>query len=69
MTKQEVNPIFLILAIVVVIGVILFVFYRAASPAAPPAGSYTPGVPPWMEKNRPQTQTGVHQAPSPPQGR
>ena len=68
MTKQEINPIFLIIGAVLALGVVILIFYRASSPPVPPPGSYTPGVPPWMEKNRPQVQSGVHTAPTAPQG-
>ena len=64
MTNREINPTVLIIAGVVMLGVILFLFFRASSPATPRAGSYTPGVPPWMEKNATQAQQGVHQAPT-----
>jgi hypothetical protein len=66
--KQEINPIFLIVGGVLALGVVILIFYRASSPPTPPPGSYTPGVPPWMEKNRAQTQPGVRQVPSAPQG-
>jgi hypothetical protein len=68
--NREINPIFLIVGAALVLGVVIFIFYRASSPPTPPPGSYTPGIPPWMDKNRPaQTQQGVRQVPSAPQGR
>lgn len=67
--KQEVNPIFIAIAVVVALSMTIFVIMRASSPPTPPPGSYTPGVPPWMEKNRTQGQQGVHQVPSAPTGR
>jgi hypothetical protein len=68
-TKQEINPLFLIIGAVLALGVVILIFYRASSPPVPPAGSYTPGVPPWMEKNRTQVQSGVHNVVTTPQGR
>ncbi|GAB4466794.1 MAG: hypothetical protein OHK0029_38330 [Armatimonadaceae bacterium] len=67
--KQEINPIFLIIAVVVALSVIIFVFVKASSPPTPPANSYTPGVPPWMEKDQNKTgeQPGVRRVPSAPQ--
>jgi hypothetical protein len=67
--KQEINPIFLIIALVLLLGGAIFVFVKATSPPTPPPGSYTPGVPPWMEKDSKKAQEGVHGAPTAPQGR
>lgn len=68
--KQEINPIFLIIAGVLALGVIIFIFAKATSPPTPPPGSYTPGVPPWMEKkDTKEQQQGVRQVPSAPQSR
>ncbi|MEO7718381.1 MAG: hypothetical protein ABIY70_19440 [Capsulimonas sp.] len=51
MAKKEINPLFVIGAIVMVIGFVGYIGWKAVSPPQPPAGSYTPGVPPWMDKN------------------
>lgn len=67
--KQEINPIFLAAAVIVVLGVTIFFFIRATSAPTPPPGSYTPGVPPWLEKKQGQPQEGVRQVPSTQQGR
>ncbi|MDX1935046.1 MAG: hypothetical protein SFU56_20810 [Capsulimonadales bacterium] len=64
MAKREIPPIFLLVGGVLTLGVLIYFFYQASSPPTPPPGSYTPGVPPWMEKNRTQAQPGVHNAPS-----
>ncbi|BDI32353.1 hypothetical protein CCAX7_44040 [Capsulimonas corticalis] len=49
--KKEISPLVVIGAIVVIIGFVGYFGWRAVSPAQPPAGSYTPGVPPWLDKS------------------
>ena len=61
--KKEVNPIIVIAIIAVLVIFAGFGVYKASSPPAPPAGSYTPGVPPWLDKNHP-AQSGVNGAPA-----
>jgi len=51
--KQQVNPIVVIAALVVVIAGMGYFGWRAVQPPTPAAGSYTPGVPPWLDKNSP----------------
>ena len=62
MGGKEVNPIVIIAALVVVVGLIGYFGYKAVMPPTPPAGSYTPGVPPWMDKKHPVA-AGVHVSP------
>jgi hypothetical protein len=52
MGNKEINPAVAIAVGVVVLVLAAFFGLRAVQPPAPPAGSYTPGVPPWMEKNK-----------------
>jgi hypothetical protein len=61
MGNREINPAVMIAVIVVVLCVVGYFGYRATSPPTPAPGSYTPGVPPWMDKNNKSAQsTGVH---------
>lgn len=61
MGSKEINPVILIITVVVVLAVIGYFGMRAMQPPQPPPGSYTPGVPPWLDKNHPQTAApGVH---------
>jgi hypothetical protein len=52
MGNKEINPAVAIAVGVVVLVLAAFFGIRAVQPPAPPSGSYTPGVPPWLEKNR-----------------
>jgi hypothetical protein len=52
MGKKEINPAVAVAVGVVVLGLAAFFGIRAVQPPTPPSGSYTPGVPPWLEKNR-----------------
>lgn len=54
MAKEEVNPLVLVAIAVVVIGLVVFFGFRATQPPSPPAGSYKPGVPPWLDPSNPQ---------------
>jgi hypothetical protein len=49
MGNKEINPAAAIAVGVVVLGLATFFGLRAVQPPAPPSGSYTPGVPPWLE--------------------
>jgi hypothetical protein len=53
MEKKQVSPIVIIAAIVVMVGGLGYFGWRATLPPQPAAGSYTPGVPPWLDKNSP----------------
>lgn len=53
MDKFEVNPVIGVIVGVIVLGLIVFFGFRAVQPAQPPAGSYTPGVPPWLDPKNP----------------
>jgi hypothetical protein len=53
--KQELNPVIAIIAIVVLIGAGIGTFLYMTAPRTPAGVKYTPGVPPWMDKNNPQT--------------
>lgn len=50
MEKREVNPVVLIAVAVVLVALLGYFGFRAMQPPTPAAGSYTPGVPPWMDK-------------------
>lgn len=63
MGNKEINPVVAIAAGAVVLGLALFFGFRAVQPPTPPPGSYTPGVPPWMEKNR-SSQSSVKAPPN-----
>ncbi len=67
MIKKDVNPVILILLGVAAVGVLIFFFNKSMSPPEPPAGSYTPGVPPWMEKGK-NVQARSTNNPTPPPG-
>jgi hypothetical protein len=54
MGQQNVHPVVIIAVIAVLVAGLGYFGYRAAQPAQPKSGSYTPGVPPWMDKNSPQ---------------
>ena len=62
METRQINPLVIIAALVVVVGLIGFFGYKAVMPPTPPAGSYTPGMPPWMDKKHPVA-AGVHASP------
>jgi len=64
MEKMEINPVVGAIVGVIVIGLIVFFGFRAVQPQRPPAGSYTPGVPPWMDPKNPN-----HGTVKPPPGR
>ena len=51
METKALNPAVLVGVIVAVVLAIGVIGYRAVAPATPSPGSYTPGVPPWQEKN------------------
>ncbi len=51
MGNKEINPVVAVVAGVVVLGLAAFFGFRAVQAPAPPPGSYTPGVPPWMDKS------------------
>jgi len=53
MGNKPVNPIVIIAAIVGVVILIGYFGWKSAMPPQPAAGSYTPGVPPWLDKNSP----------------
>ena len=53
MQQKQVNPLVAIAVVVVAIIGVVYGGFRAAQPPQPPAGSYTPGVPPWLDKNSP----------------
>lgn len=66
MEKKQVNPIVVIAALVVVIIGMGYFGWRATLPPQPAAGSYTPGVPPWLDKNSPSyNKTANPAAPEP----
>ena len=50
--KREIHPAILGAIIVVALGLIVIGFYRYATPHPPSDVSYTPGVPPWMDKTK-----------------
>ena len=51
MAQKQVNPIVIIAALVVVVVGMGYFGWRAIQPPTPTPGSYTPGVPPWLDKN------------------
>jgi hypothetical protein len=51
MATKSVHPIIVIATVVVLIALVGYFGFRAVVPPAPAAGSYTPGVPPWMDKH------------------
>jgi hypothetical protein len=53
MGQQNVNPVIIIAVIAVLVVGLGYFGYRAAQPPMPKPGSYTPGVPPWLDKNSP----------------
>jgi hypothetical protein len=53
MAKTEINPVVAIVAAIVLIGLVVFIGFRAAQPTAAPSGPYQPGVPPWLDKSNP----------------
>jgi hypothetical protein len=65
MGKTEINPVVAIVAGVLILAVIVFFGYRATQPPTPARGSYTPGVPPWLDKNNPNKGSN-HMPPVPP---
>lgn len=64
MDTKQINPIIIIASLVTFVALIGYFGYKAVMPPTPPAGSYTPGVPPWMDKNHKNTlPAGVHASP------
>jgi hypothetical protein len=53
MEQKEVSPVIIIAALVVLVAGLAYFGYRAAQPPTPKVGSYTPGVPPWLDKKSP----------------
>ncbi len=53
MEQKEINPVVSVLVGVVVLGLMVFFGFRAVQPASPPPGSYTPGVPAWLDPKNP----------------
>lgn len=53
MGQKQISPVVIVAAIVLVVAGIGYFGFRAVQPPAPAAGSYTPGVPPWLDKNSP----------------
>ena len=49
MGKQELNPGLIAVISIVVLIIIVAVGFHTVQPATPDAGSYTPGVPPWLD--------------------
>jgi hypothetical protein len=56
--KKEVNPILIGAILVLVVGALGYFGWKSMSPAEPPAGSYTPGVPPWLDPKSPEYKKG-----------
>jgi flagellar basal body-associated protein FliL len=48
--KKEMNPIFIVVIVVVVVAGLIGSFMYFSNPHTPLGVKYTPGVPPWMEK-------------------
>jgi hypothetical protein len=74
MKDKEVSPAMLGVVVIVLVILIGFGIYRFSQPAniAGPPGGYTPGVPPWMDKQHPnlsKEDTGPGAAPIPPGSR
>jgi hypothetical protein len=64
MGGKEANPIVIAAALVIVVALVGYFGYKAVMPPAPPPGSYTPGVPPWLDKNhKTALPAGVHGTP------
>lgn len=57
--KQQISPIIVIIAIVVLVGAGIGTFMYMTTPRPPAGVKYTPGVPPWMEKNKPAASPGA----------
>jgi len=53
MVKTEINPLIMVIVGVVLVGLVVFIGFRAAQPPQPPVGSYKPGVPPWLDPDNP----------------
>ena len=53
MEQKQASPLVVIAALVALAGGIGYFGWRAAQPTTN-TGSYTPGVPPWLDKNSPQ---------------
>lgn len=60
---NQVNPLIAVGACVVALGLLGFLGYRAMQPPTPPANSYTPGVPPWLDKKSAQYGKGAQGPP------
>ncbi|MCW3101078.1 MAG: hypothetical protein JWL77_6696 [Chthonomonadaceae bacterium] len=56
--KKEVNPILIGAILVLVVGTLGYFGWKVMSPAEPRAGSYTPGLPPWMDPKSPEYKKG-----------
>ncbi len=64
MDTKQIKLIILTASLVAFVVLIGYFGYKAVMPPTPPAGSYTPGVPPWMDKDHKNTvPTGVHATP------
>ena len=56
--KKEINPVLIGAILVLAVGALGFFGWRAMSPPEPAAGSYTPGLPPWLDPKSPQYKKG-----------
>ena len=60
--NKEMNPVIIIAAVVVLVVLLGYFGYRAATPPTPDPSTYTPGVPPWLD---PKHKNDAHPTPSP----
>ena len=60
--NKQINPVVIVAVLVALVAVLGYFGYRAATPPTPAPGSYTPGVPPWLDKAHPNAAEGVHPA-------
>lgn len=52
--KKEVNPILIGVILVLFVGALAYFGWKSMLPPEPPAGSYTPGLPPWKDPLNPE---------------
>lgn len=64
--NKEINPIVIIAAVVVLVVILGYFGFHAMSPPTPAPGSYTPGVPPWLDKKSPDYGKGPQSVIHPP---